>query len=173
MKSNTLFLAPMAFFLSFMASANELRGDVDVLLSIGEGCAINGQATAGVNKFGTVDFGEHSNLNLFIDAESVGAATSSIELTCNNALAYNIALDDGQNPNTGQRRVQRGGIDFVAYDLYQDSARTARWGSGAEAQAFTGNGSAQPVVVYGRVLAGQTTPAAGDYSDTVRMTITW
>lgn len=146
---------------------------MDVLLTIGEGCAVNGQSTGGVNQFGSVDFGEHSNLNLFIDAESTGATSSAIEITCNNALAYSVAIDDGQNANAGQRRVQRDGIDFVSYDLYQDSARSIRWGAGAEAQAFTGNGTAQPVTIYGRVLSGQTTPAAGNYTDTVRMTITW
>lgn len=168
-----LVLAPLAFIATLSASANELRGDVDVTLTIGEGCAVNGQTSGGVNKFGAVDFGQHSNLNLFIDSESIGAAASSIELTCNTALAYSITLDDGQYANAGQRRVQRGGVDFVSYDLYQDAARTVRWGTGAQAQVFTGTGASQPIVIYGRVIAGQTTPGAGAFTDTVRMLVNW
>ncbi len=156
--------------------ASEIRGDVDVSLTIGQGCAINGttDAGAGINKFASVDFGEQSNLDLFIDAESTGSAgAGSIELTCNSSLAYNVSLDDGSNPQSGQRRVSRGGLDFVSYELYQDAARSVRWGEGPESFALTGTGAAQPLTIYGRVLAGQTTPAAGDYLDTVRMTISW
>ncbi|GGP37365.1 Csu type fimbrial protein [Shewanella saliphila] len=156
--------------------ASEIRGDVDVSLVIGEGCAVNGTADAGagINKFGSVDFGEQSNLDLFIDAESAGAAgAGSIELTCNTSLAYSVALDDGSNPQAGQRRVSRGGLDFVNYELYQDAARSVRWGEGPQSQALTGTGAVQPLTIYGRVLAGQTTPAAGNYLDTVRMTISW
>ncbi len=152
---------------------SELRGDVDVLLTIGQGCAINGTTSNGVNTFGTVDFGEHSNLDQFIDAESTGAAGGSIALTCNNELAYSIELDDGTNANAGQRRVTRGGLDHVEYDLYQDAARTQRWGTGVEAKTLNGSGSSQPLTIYGRLAAGQVTPVPGDYQDTVRMTISW
>jgi spore coat protein U-like protein len=158
------------------AVAGEVRGDVDVSLTIGQGCAINGSAdaTSGSNKFAAIDFGEQSNLDLFIDAESTGTAgAGSIELTCNTSLAYSVSLDDGANPEAGQRRVSRGGLDFVSYELYQDAARSVRWGEGPESYAQTGTGAAQPLTIYGRVLAGQTTPAAGDYLDTVRMTIAW
>lgn len=173
MKTKYFALAPLALMVSLSANASEIRGNIDVSLTIGEGCAINGQTQSGVNKFGSIDFGEHSTLNMFIDSESAGAAASAITLTCNNALAYSVSLDDGQNVNSGQRRVQRGGIDFVSYELYQDSARTVRWGTGGQARALSGTGAAQPIVIYGRVLAGQTTPGAGGFVDTVRMVISW
>lgn len=166
----TAFMIASAFNLS---SANELRGDVDVSLTIGQGCAVNGTTAAGVNKFGAVDFGEQSNLALFVDAESAGAAGGDITLTCNSNLAYSIALDNGVHDSSGQRRVSRQGVDFVDYELYQDSSRTIRWGSGSEALSLVGTGAQQPLTIYGRVLAGQATPAAGDYTDTVRMTISW
>nr|WP_269474290.1 spore coat protein U domain-containing protein [Serratia ureilytica] len=37
----------------------------------------------------------------------------------------------------------------------------------------TGTGSAVPLIVYGLVPAAGPTPAAGAYSDTVTMTVTW
>ncbi len=175
-KLNLAIITLAASTISISSSfANEIRGDVDVSLIIGQGCAINGAADAGagINKFASVDFGEQSNLDLFIDAESTGAAgAGSIELTCNADLAYSVSLDDGSNPLTGQRRVESGGA-FVDYELYQDAARSVRWGEGAESLALAGTGASQPLTIYGRVLAGQTTPAAGTYLDTVRMTIAW
>jgi spore coat protein U-like protein len=62
----------------------------------------------------------------------------------------------------------------VAYGLYQDTAHTANWGNtvGTDTVAGTGNGSAQPLSVYGRI-APQTTPAAGAYADTVNVTVTF
>ncbi|MDP5187757.1 spore coat U domain-containing protein [Alishewanella sp. SMS8] len=176
MKTNKLVLISSAIVavMTSAASASELRGDVDVLLEIGQGCAINGIAAAGVNKFGTVDFGEQSNLALFIDAESTRSGSAGgLELTCNTSLAYAVSLDDGVNALAGQRRVSRGGLDYVQYELYQDAARSVRWGQGPEARALTGTGAAQALTIYGRVLAGQATPAAGNYVDTVRMTIAW
>jgi len=176
MKTNKLALITGALVaaVTFTASAGELRGDVDVLLEIGQGCAINGVVAAGVNKFGTVDFGEQSNLTLFVDAESTrSGGAGGLELTCNTNLAYAVSLDDGVNAQAGQRRVTRGGLDFVQYELYQDAARSVRWGQGPQARALTGTGAAQPLTIYGRVLAGQATPAAGNYIDTVRMTIAW
>lgn len=178
MKTNRLALivGVTAAVMASSVSASELRGDVDVLLEIGQGCAINGvvNAGAGVNKFGTVDFGEQSNLALFVDAESTrSGGAGGLELTCNTNLAYAVSLDDGVNAQAGQRRVTRGGLDFVRYELYQDAARSVRWGQGPQARALTGTGAAQPLTIYGRVLAGQATPAAGNYIDTVRMTISW
>lgn len=176
MNTNKLALITGALFVvvTSAASATELRGDVDVLLEIGQGCAINGVVAAGVNKFGTVDFGEQSDLTLFVDGESTqSGGAGGLELTCNTNLAYAVSLDDGVNAQAGQRRVTRGGLDFVQYELYQDAARSVRWGQGPQARALTGTGAAQPLTIYGRVLAGQATPAAGNYIDTVRMTIAW
>ena len=60
------------------------------------------------------------------------------------------------------------------YSLYQDSARTQNWGSsiGVDTVAGTGTGLTQSVSVYGRVAA-QTTPAAGTYTDTIVVTVTY
>jgi len=176
MKKQVLAAGMLTAIMSNNAIAvGELRGDVDVSLEIGQGCAINGQASAGVNKFGSVDFGQHSNLELYIDAESIDSngAGGSVTLNCNNLLGYSIALDDGlHTAEPGTRRVAQGS-EYVSYDLYQDSARSVRWGSSGEAMTLQGSGSEQPLVIYGRVVNGQSTPTAGLYTDTVRMTVSW
>jgi spore coat protein U-like protein len=62
----------------------------------------------------------------------------------------------------------------VTYSLYSDSGRATVWGNtvGTNTVAGTGNGASQSYTVYGRAPA-QTTPAAGTYTDTVTVTVTY
>lgn len=115
-----------------------------------------------------VDFGSHGTLSASIDT----SATMSPQ--CTNTTPYNVGLDDGQNASGGARRMKSAGGAYVGYELYRDNARTQRWGHtiGTDTVAETGNGTAQTKTVYGRVAA-QPTPAAGGYSDTVTVTITY
>ncbi|RUY19730.1 spore coat U domain-containing protein, partial [Mesorhizobium sp. M7A.F.Ca.US.001.04.2.1] len=57
---------------------------------------------------------------------------------------------------------------------YRDTGRTQPWGItvGTDTVAGTGNGNVQNLTVYGRVPP-QTTPAAGVYTDTVAITVTY
>jgi spore coat protein U-like protein len=66
------------------------------------------------------------------------------------------------------------GAALVNYRLYRDAGRTQNWGNsiGTDTLAGTGNGAAQAITVYGRVPA-QSTPAAGTYTDTVAVTVTY
>lgn len=64
---------------------------------------------------------------------------------------------------------------IVRYQLYQNAAYTTPWGDGiggTSAVTGTGSGSSQAITVYARVLP-QTTPSAGNYSDTIIATITY
>jgi spore coat protein U-like protein len=63
---------------------------------------------------------------------------------------------------------------YIQYELYRDSARSQRWGNtpGTDSSDDTGSGSAQTATVYGRVPA-QAVTAAGTYSDTVTVTLTF
>jgi spore coat protein U-like protein len=83
-------------------------------------------------------------------------------------------LDNGLHVTTGsQRRMASTAGAFINYNLYQDQARATAWGSGANALTGTGTGVATPLIVYGRVPAAGSTPAADTYNDTVTMTVTW
>jgi outer membrane usher protein len=66
-----------------------------------------------------------------------------------------------------------GGGDFLTYELYQTTARTTVWGSGAAAGLtipVAPSKAARTFTVYGRVAAGQDVGAAS-YNDTVVATI--
>ncbi|MBR8157022.1 spore coat protein U domain-containing protein [Burkholderia cenocepacia] len=104
------------------------------------------------------------------------AATGSITAQCTNGDAWKIALNGGGSGNVTARQMQRGGGGgAVNYGLYTDAAHTVAWGDGTGGSATVtgvGTGASQVVTVYGAVPA-QTTPAPGNYSDTITATISF
>lgn len=99
-------------------------------------------------------------------------ATSTIGVQCSNGVSYQVGLGNGNHASGATRRMAGGG-GFVTYELYRDNARTLRWGSAAGSTVLgTGSGGAQNLTVYGRVAA-QVTPAAGTYTDTIVVSVTY
>ncbi|MGN7958145.1 Csu type fimbrial protein [Agrobacterium tumefaciens] len=114
-----------------------------------------------------INFGSHGVLNTAVDA------TGAINLTCTTSLNYSVALNGGlsNSPPAARKMVQAGAS--ITYGLYRDANRTNVWGSAAgEIATGTGTGSLQTLTVYGRVPA-QNTPAPGNYSDTVVVTVNY
>lgn len=100
-------------------------------------------------------------------------ATGTVRVTCTNSTVYSIGIDTGANPSGATRRMKHASAAvYVAYELYADAGRTTVWGTAGAAVAGTGTGSQQAYTVHGRV-PGQTTPAPGNYSDTVAITVTY
>ncbi|SEO42145.1 Spore coat protein U (SCPU) domain-containing protein [Luteibacter sp. UNC138MFCol5.1] len=99
--------------------------------------------------------------------------TSLLRMTCTNRSPFQVGLDNGQNASGSTRRMASGS-GFVAYELYRDSQRTQRWGNtiNSDTATGTGSGSEQTLTVYGRVPV-QPAAAAGGYSDTVTVTVTY
>jgi spore coat protein U-like protein len=58
--------------------------------------------------------------------------------------------------------------------LYRDAGRTNLWGDddGVDTLGGTGTGAPVEIDVFGRVPMQQTAPA-GDYADTIIVTVTW
>lgn len=101
--------------------------------------------------------------------------TTSLSVTCTNAAPYSIGLDAGSVTGSvvTNRLMQAGaGGPTVAFQLYQDAARSTIWGNivGVTAVTGIGNGTAQTVSVYGQIAA-QSTPAMGTYSSTITATV--
>jgi spore coat protein U-like protein len=105
-------------------------------------------------------------------------ATAAIVVTCNGGQSgngYHVLLGDGLNPAStgGQRRMQGPNGSLLDYELYKDAARTTRWGNtNYQGVAGTGTGQPQTLTVYGRVPP-QPVPAAGKYTDTVVITVSY
>lgn len=101
-------------------------------------------------------------------------ATSNIAVRCPVQTNWSLGLNNGLNYSGGWRRMANAGR-FVPYQLYLDSGRTQVWGntSGTRYNHTTpANGNTVNVTVYGRVPATPTA-AAGSYSDTITVTLTY
>jgi spore coat protein U-like protein len=153
----------LATALAVVASGPALAGsDTDVLtvrVTVQEACSIAGS---------TIDFGTYSaGQQAALDAQ--GAVSYS---GCA-AGTLTIALDGGGAGTTANRAMTNGSGGSLNYQLFRNSARSQVWGSGAEAQQVVllvpGAGN---VPVYGRIPGSQNV-AAGAYSDTVNVTLTF
>ena len=126
-------------------------------------------ATCTINSASTLNFGTLGVLASNTDQ------TSTIQVACTNTTPYNIGLDagTGSGASVATRKLTSGGAT-VNYTLYSDSGRTTVWGNtvSTDTVAATGNGTAQSYTVYGRIPA-QTTPAPGNYADTITVTVTY
>lgn len=157
-------------------SSGEVRGQLAVELTIGKGCEVINGTVDGANAFGTLSFGEVSSLtNNVIDAQAKGTGGAVVKLNCTKDVSYRVSLDDGRNASGGVRRLALvGGTNtaFVPYKLYQDAARSKVWDS-QNPYTGSGSGSAEDMVVYGRIPTMTTTPDSGKYTDTVMLTVSW
>ena len=112
-----------------------------------------------------LDFGRAGLIGDNIDADT------AFDLTCTSGTDYTISIDGG-GAGDPANRVLRSGNNTVSYDLYSDHQRTDRWGTGAGSVVDgDGDGTVQTYGVYGRIPPQPA--AAGAYSDTVVVTITY
>lgn len=102
--------------------------------------------------------------------------TSTVSVTCTNTTSYNVGLSAGlaTGATVTTRQMTGPSSAVLGYSLFSDSSRSVNWGStiGSDTITGTGNGSSQPLTVYGQATAGQyVTP--GSYTDTITATVTY
>ncbi|MGH8084974.1 MAG: Csu type fimbrial protein [Lysobacter sp.] len=100
-------------------------------------------------------------------------STSTINLTCTNRTAWQVGLDEGQNPSGGGRQMCNPGGACIAYQLNQPDGFTP-WGDDLDVNTVDGisAGTQQTLTVKGRVN-DQPLTQAGRYSDTVKVILTY
>ena len=105
---------------------------------------------------------------------SAAAADTSgtVTIACTKGSNHTITLDLGKHATGGTRRMSDGLGEFMTYELYQDSARTRVWGTGANAHTPDPAPSSLPrtFTVHGR-LPGAQDVAVGAYTDIVVATV--
>jgi len=149
-----------ALMLPAAAMAQQVTANLDVSITINDGCTINAGPLA-------------------FDQQSVGFGTdvdnnATITVSCTAGTNYNVQFGPGQNANGGTQRRMASGNDLVDYQIYLQPERTTVLGvtNGTDTIAAAGTGSAEPHIVYGRVPGGQTL-VAGSYTDVVQMTVVY
>lgn len=110
-------------------------------------------------------------------------STGSIDVSCTTLIVasntYTLALSAGNG--TYANRKMTSGANTVLYNLFTDATYTMRWGDGTQGtQAISTTQllalqtvAQQHYPVYGRMPARQTGAVAGNYADTVLVTISF
>lgn len=97
-------------------------------------------------------------------------------------VTYNVKLDKGSYSSTlSTRQMDNGNGNRLDYNLYTNSSRSTIWGDDTEGYASRTISKGllslisfnDDLPVYGRIPAGQTSAAAGNYSDSVLVTVTY
>jgi spore coat protein U-like protein len=155
-------LASAVLFLPGPVAAATATSTFQVQITITDSCQINSATN--------IDFGSVGLLAADVDA------TGTVTVLCTLQVPFTIGLDvgSGSGATVAARKMSSPSNATVTYSLYRDAARLLVWGNtiGTDTLAGTGTGVAVPFTVYGRVPA-QTTPAAGIYTDTITVTVTF
>lgn len=105
------------------------------------------------------------------------SSTATILATCTSGTAYLIGLNAGtaSGAAVNHRSMTGPSTAQLLYGLYRDSGRSLNWGNTANTDTMpgTGNGNPQSLTVYGQIPGGQNSVVAGNYSDTVTVTLTY
>lgn len=137
----------------FADTTETATADMNVKLTVEKSCQIS---------VSDMDFGSHTS--------DAGLITASAEatVTCTNGTGYNVsseashtyAMKNSANDST------------VAYTLYGDKSGTADLSTTAIPES--GTGAAQIIPIYGKVTGDALAQAsAGDYTDTVTLTVAY
>ena len=110
-------------------------------------------------------------------AGSADFAQASVNLECNGAVAYQIALDEGSNARDHKRRMVDPDIgSALMYDIYSDPAHSARWGSRIginTVSAQLDHAGTASHTAYGAIAAIDTESPAGTFADSVVVTLSF
>lgn len=145
-----------------------LSGNIGIsYLYIGMTATAPSGCTMNITSASNMDFGTTTSLTNDLNS------SSAIQLECPSNTQWQLGLSNGVNA-VGTTRRMRNQSSYVRYELYQDTARTKRWGNTANADTYTGTGGATTIVVpvYGKVPAQNDVPA-GAYNDTITVTLSY
>ena len=155
------------------ANAATTTGTLTVKATVAKGCSVNTDASGTVAE-AVLDFGTITSLTANVDGDTTTTSSgTSIKVLCNNGTAYTVAFGAGNNFLSGVRRMAGGSSEFIPYNLYLTSDRATVLAVDGTTASITGNGTPQTLNVYGRIPAGSVLPTAGNYTDTVTLTVTY
>ncbi len=142
------------------------------------GCIL-GSGNSDSSSFGALNFGNVSSLSTAINIVSSQNA-GSIMIQCSGTPSITLALNSGANTTgniaTSRRLLNSATGEYLFYQIFQDSARSVIWGNGSNggtAQVITANSTLQQIVLYAQLFASSSFPTAGNYTDTLLVTVTY
>ena len=151
------------------APAYALDASLSVTANIGMACSITTTELA----FGTYNAGStHATAPLNAEGGVSSTCTSGSSGVIKMGQGINFA-GDSNDAAPLRRMVATGDANsFLNYSVFSDTSRTTAW-ENSTGVAYSGDGSAQALVVYGSVEGGQTSAVVGSYTDTITVAINY
>ena len=140
--------------------------------------SVAGQAAATCSVTASLAFGSFNPLPGQL-ADTAGTISVTCTGNVNDSATYTIAIDAGLGSFAERKMVF--GSNFLTYNLYRDSGCTQVWGDGitgstyavADSMTLSSSSNTKNYVVYGRIASGQNTASAGNYGDSLVVTLTY
>ena len=112
-----------------------------------------------------LNFGQIDNLSKII------TSAAAVTLSCPLNTTWKVGLDQGLNYDGTTRRM-RNGTDYIAYELYQDASYNKTW-TNTNTSPGVGTNGTQIIQIYGKVPQSAVMVPAGEYQDTITVTLTY
>lgn len=163
-----------AIFAAQPASAGTASGTIGVSLTVSAACVVNGASAvaASFGSGGSIAFAAQPGLFGDVDAQMVTSGGTALSVLCSPGVGPSLTLGAGAHDATGQRHLSNGS-STVAYRLFSDSGRTTEVGIGQAIPLGTATSSPISVPIYARVNSNGVVLPAGNYTDTVQVTLAW
>jgi len=161
--------------LSPSVAAADTGGTIGVSLTVTNACVVNGAAAVQANagRIAQIAFPDQPGLFGDTDAEAAAAgASGALSVLCSPGATPALTIGTGNNDAGGRRRMAYNGTS-VAYRLFSDAARTSEIAINQRIALPVATGAATLVPIYARVNSAGAILAAGTYTDTVQVLLSW
>ncbi len=155
------------------AAAGSSSGTIGVSLNVTNACVVNGatQVQSNVGSVGDIAFADQPGIFGDVDSQLVGTL-GALQVQCSPGVTPQLTIGGGANDSSGRRRMAVNG-QYLAYRLFSDAARTSELSIGANIALGTATTAPISVPIYARTTSAGAVLAAGRYTDTVQITLTW
>jgi len=153
------------------ASANT-AGTINLSLNVTNACLINGANTVQTDAgtLGAIAFPDQAGIFGDVDGEVVGSG-GALSVLCSPGVSPLLTIGAGQHDSSTRRNLRANGRD-VAYRLFSNAQRTSEIGIGGVI-TVPASATATSVPIFARVNSGGQVLAAGTYTDTVTVMLSW
>lgn len=111
------------------------------------------------------------NFGQMNDLSQAVTSSTAVALSCPLNTSWKVNLDQGMNYDGTTRRMRKG-ADYIAYELYRDAQYSQLWNNSGTSQGMGNNGT-QTIPIYGKAGPSATAVPAGEYQDTITVTLTY
>ena len=111
------------------------------------------------------------NFGQMNDLSQAVTSSTAVALSCPLNTSWKVNLDQGMNYDGTTRRMRKG-ADYIAYELYRDAQYSQLWNNSGTSQGMDNNGT-QTIPIYGKAGPSATAVPAGEYQDTITVTLTY